>query len=167
LRGRLGGDAALARIEAARERRELLEAVHRNPGVRSLAANPLLLTILVVMKRQGVTLPERRASLYQTYVETLLQSWNLVRSLAGRSSSDLDLVETLKVLAPLALWMHETSPGVGLVKEWDLQPGAGADLPRAQEWRSREGNAGGSWRMCGSTRRCSLTAAGGSTASSI
>ncbi|HEX3530535.1 MAG TPA: SUMF1/EgtB/PvdO family nonheme iron enzyme [Thermoanaerobaculia bacterium] len=115
-----GGDAALAGIEAARERRELLEAVHRNPGVRSLAANPLLLTILAVMKRQGVTLPERRASLYQTYVETLLQSWNLVRSLAGRSSSDLDLGEILKVLAPLALWMHETSPGVGLVKEWDL-----------------------------------------------
>jgi len=114
------GDAALAGLEAARERRELLEAVHRNPGVRSLAANPLLLTILAVMKRQGVTLPERRASLYQTYVETLLQSWNLVRSLAGRSSNDLDLGETLKVLAPLALWMHETSPGVGLVKEWDL-----------------------------------------------
>jgi predicted NACHT family NTPase len=68
--------------------------------VRSLAANPFLLTILAVMKRQGVTLPERRAKLYQTYVETLLQSWNLVRSLASRSSSDLDLVETLKVLAP-------------------------------------------------------------------
>ncbi len=115
-----GGDAAQAGVEAARERRELLEAVRRNQGVRSLAANPLLLTILAVMKRQGVTLPERRASLYQTYVETLLQSWNLVRSLAGRSSRDLDLVETLKVLAPLALWMHETSPGVGLVKEWDL-----------------------------------------------
>lgn len=114
------GNSALTGIEAARERRELLEAVHRNQGVRSLASNPLLLTILAVMKRQGVTLPERRSSLYQVYVETLLQSWNLVRSLAGRSSSDLDFVETLRVLAPLALWMHESSPGVGLVKEWDL-----------------------------------------------
>jgi formylglycine-generating enzyme required for sulfatase activity len=114
------GDAALAAQEAERERQELLEAVDRNLGVRSLAANPLLLTILAVMKRQGVTLPERRPELYQTYVETLLRGWNLVRSLAGRSSRDVDLVETLKVLAPLALWMHETSPGVGLVKEWDL-----------------------------------------------
>jgi formylglycine-generating enzyme required for sulfatase activity len=114
------GDAVLAAQEAERERQELLEAVSRNPGVRALAANPLLLTILAVMKRQGVTLPERRAELYQTYVETLLRGWNLVRSLAGRSSRDVDLVETLKVLAPLALWMHETSPGVGLVKEWDL-----------------------------------------------
>ena len=108
------GDAALAAREAEREREELLEAVRRNPGVRSLATNPLLLTILAVMKRQGVALPERRAELYQTYVETLLRGWNLVRSLAGRSSRDVDLAETLKVLAPLALWMHETSPGVGL-----------------------------------------------------
>ncbi|HYO16621.1 MAG TPA: SUMF1/EgtB/PvdO family nonheme iron enzyme [Thermoanaerobaculia bacterium] len=114
------GDVALAAQEAEREREELLEAVRRNPGVRSLAANPLLLTILAVMKRQGVALPERRAELYQTYVDTLLRGWNLVRSLAGRSSRDVDLAETLKVLAPLALWMHETSPGVGLVKEWAL-----------------------------------------------
>jgi formylglycine-generating enzyme required for sulfatase activity/energy-coupling factor transporter ATP-binding protein EcfA2 len=114
------GDTSLAVMEAEREREELLDAANRNPGVRSLAANPLLLTILAVMKRQGVTLPERRTELYQTYVETLLRSWNLVRSLAGRSTRDLDMVETLKVLAPLALRMHETSPGVGLVKEWDL-----------------------------------------------
>jgi len=114
------GDTSLAELEAKREREELIDAANRNPGVRSLAANPLLLTILAVMKRQGVTLPERRAELYQTYIETLLRGWNLVRSLAGRSTRDLDTVETLKVLAPLALWMHETSPGVGLVKEWDL-----------------------------------------------
>jgi formylglycine-generating enzyme required for sulfatase activity len=114
------GNTSLAELEAKREREELLDAANRNPGVRSLAANPLLLTILAVMKRQGVTLPERRAELYQTYIETLLRGWNLVRSLAGRSTRDLDVVETLKVLAPLALWMHETSPGVGLVKEWDL-----------------------------------------------
>jgi formylglycine-generating enzyme required for sulfatase activity len=115
------GDTEHSALEAVRERGELLDAVRRNPGVRSLATNPLLLTILALMKRQGVILPERRVELYQTYVETLLRSWNLVRSLAGRSSRDLDVVETLKVLAPLALWMHETSPGAGLVKEWDLR----------------------------------------------
>lgn len=47
------------------------------------------------------------AELYQT---TLLRSWSPVRGLAGRPSRDLDLAETLKVLAPLALWMHKTSP---------------------------------------------------------
>jgi formylglycine-generating enzyme required for sulfatase activity len=129
-----GGDTSLAAQDATRERVELLDAASRNPGVRSLAANPLLLTILAVMKRQGVTLPERRSELYQTYIETLLRGWNLVRSLAGRSTSDLDVVETLKVLAPLALWMHETSPGVGLVKEWDLY----SELERIYRERGNE-----------------------------
>lgn len=114
------GVTALAVQEAERERRELMDAVSRNPGVRSLAANPLLLTILAMMKRQGVTLPERRTELYQTSVDTLLRGWDLVRSLAGRSHQSINLRETLKVLAPLALWMHEKSPGVGLVREWDL-----------------------------------------------
>jgi len=115
------GDTALAVQEAASERAELLEAIDRNPGVRQLAANPLLLTILALMKRQGVLLPERRVELYQKYVETLLKHWNLARGLDRPLRRDLDVVETMRVLAPLALWMHETSPGVGLVKHQALR----------------------------------------------
>ena len=115
------GDTPVASWEAKRERQELLEAVRRNPGVRQLAANPLLLTILALMKRQGVTLPERRVELYQRYIETLLKHWNLARGLGRLPSRDLDVVETIRVLAPLALWMHETSPGVGLVKREDAR----------------------------------------------
>jgi formylglycine-generating enzyme required for sulfatase activity len=114
------GDTRIAQQEARTEREELIEAVHGNPGVRALAANPLLLTILALMKRQGVALPAKRVELYERYVETLLKLWNLARSLGGRSPRDLDLVETLKVLQPLALWMHETSPEMGLVNEEDV-----------------------------------------------
>lgn len=114
------GETRVAALEAQRERDELLAAVRRNSGVRSLASNPLLLTILALMKRQGVSLPERRVHLYETYVETLLKHWNLARSLGGRSGRDLDLVETMKILPPLALWMHRASPGVGLVREGNL-----------------------------------------------
>ncbi len=110
--------------------------MQRNPGVRRLAANPLLLTILALMKRQGVTLPERRVELYQKYVETLLKHWNLARGLGRPPSRDLDVVETVRVLAPLALWMHETSPGVGLVKREamrrkldEIYAGRGVDEP--------------------------------------
>ena len=107
-------------MEAAREREELLEAVQRNPGVRGLSTNPLLLTILALMKRQGVVLPDRRVELYDQYVRTLLK----LEPGAGAGpgvQQDLDVVETMRVLAPLALWMHEVSPGVGLVKQGDLQ----------------------------------------------
>ncbi len=115
------GDTSVAVSEAGRENDELLAAIHRNPGVHQLASNPLLLTILALMKRQGVTLPERRVELYQKYVETLVKHWNLARSLGRPPSRDLDMVEMLRILAPLALWMHETSPGVGLVKREALR----------------------------------------------
>ncbi|RME41053.1 MAG: NACHT domain-containing protein, partial [Caldilineae bacterium] len=111
------GEHAVARRDAETERRELLDAVQRNAGVRRLAANPLLLTILAMMKRQGVTLPERRVQLYDQYVTTLIATWNRARGLGGRASGqDLDDVQTRRLLAPLALWMHRESPGVGLVK---------------------------------------------------
>lgn len=116
----VGGETGVAQARAEAERQELLAAVEVNSGVRSLAANPLLLTILALMKRGGIALPDRRVELYKNYVETLLKHWNLARSLAGRSGREVDLVETMKVLEPLALWMHEISPGVGLVKEGEL-----------------------------------------------
>ena len=115
------GDSHQARGNAERERDELLAAVAANPGVRQLAANPLLLTILALMKRQGVTLPERRVELYEQYVKTLLSSWNRARGLGRPPSRDLDVVQTVKVLAPLACWMHEVNPGVGLVKREALK----------------------------------------------
>lgn len=117
-----GPESAVARAEAEREQRELLFAIQNNPGVRQLAANPLLLTILAVMKRQGVTLPDRRVELYDQYVKTMLSVWNRARSLTGRAAGpELDVVQTVRILAPLALWMHQVNPGVGLVKREDLR----------------------------------------------
>lgn len=115
------GDTPVAQQEAETEKAELLFAVAHNPGVRQLAANPLLLTILALMKRQGVALPERRVQLYDRYIETLLRHWNLARGLDRRTSRDLDVVETMRVLAPLALWMHQASPGIGLVKREEMR----------------------------------------------
>ncbi len=116
------GNTAIARADADTDRRELLDAINQNPGVRQLASTPLLLTILALMKRQGVTLPERRVQLYDQYVNTLLSTWNRARSLSGRAPGrDIDEIQTVRILAPLALWMHEVSPGVGLVEREDMR----------------------------------------------
>ncbi|HEX4951897.1 MAG TPA: SUMF1/EgtB/PvdO family nonheme iron enzyme [Thermoanaerobaculia bacterium] len=114
------GEGLVAAFEAAREKEGLLTAVRSSPGVRGLASNPLLLTILALMKRQGVELPERRVQLYANCVEVLLKHWNLARGLSGRPGPGLDLLAKLRLLAPLALWMQRTSPGAGLVREPDL-----------------------------------------------
>ncbi len=116
------GATAVAQMDAETERRELLDAIQQNPGVRQLASTPLLLTILALMKRQGVSLPERRVQLYDQYVNTLLSTWNRARSLSGRAPGrDIDEIQTLRILAPLALWMHEISPGVGLVSGEEMR----------------------------------------------
>jgi formylglycine-generating enzyme required for sulfatase activity len=116
------GNTAVARADAETDRRELLDSIQQNPGVRQLASTPLLLTILALMKRQGVSLPERRVQLYDQYVNTLLSTWNRARSLSGRAPGrDIDELQTIRILAPLALWMHEVSPGVGLVGREDMR----------------------------------------------
>ncbi len=131
------GETEVASSEARREEQELLLALQHNPGVRRLAANPLLLTILALMKRQGVALPERRVELYEQYVRTLLKHWNLARGLDRPPERDLDVVETVRVLAPLALWMHETSPGVGLLKQTALRRRL-VEIYAAREWPEPE-----------------------------
>jgi len=132
------GAGELANAAAARERDELLASIVDAPGIERLASNPLLLTILALIKRQGVTLPQRRVELYELYLRTLINAWNKARSLDQRPvGPELDYLETAQVLAPLGLWLRETNPTAGLVSrtalenwltayyqaEWALPPG--------------------------------------------
>ncbi len=111
-----------ADVAAEAERRGLLEAIRANPGVTRLASNPLLLTILALIKRQGVELPKNRIKLYDRYLETLIEAWNRASALdksASRQSLDYDA--TLEVLGPLALRLREQNPSAGLVSGRQLQ----------------------------------------------
>ncbi len=115
------GDTPEARQAAEGERSDLLKALDANPGVQKLASNPLLLTILALIKRQGVSLPNRRVKLYDLYLETLISAWSKARSLDRRQvGPEMDYQEILNVLAPLALWLREENPTAGLVSEADL-----------------------------------------------
>lgn len=91
---------------------ELLGALSRDPQVRELACNPLLLTLLALRRLQGEPLPGRRIELYRGFTETLVRQWNLERGLANRLGRDPDVLETLKILAALALRMYDTPPDV-------------------------------------------------------
>jgi formylglycine-generating enzyme required for sulfatase activity/energy-coupling factor transporter ATP-binding protein EcfA2 len=102
--------------DARTERDELLDAIFSHEGIERLAGNPLLLTILALIKRQGVTLPHRRVELYELYLRTLIHSWNKARSLDQRLvGPEIDYIEAVLVLAPLALWLREENPQAGLI----------------------------------------------------
>ena len=134
------GDTEIARELAARERSELLGSIFANPGIERLASNPLLLTILALIKRQGVTLPQRRVELYELYLRTLISAWNKARSLDRRPvGPEMDYLETVQVLAPLALWLRETNPTAGLVSRAALEEWL-TDYYR-QEWELARGEA--------------------------
>ena len=104
------GDTAAVKEAAGDEAAALLRAVVANPNVERLAANPLLLTILALIHRQGMELPRRRVELYELYLKTLINSWARARNLDGRPIGPMDEVEAVKLLAPVAYWMHETKP---------------------------------------------------------
>jgi formylglycine-generating enzyme required for sulfatase activity len=135
------GDTPEAERAAKAERESLLDAVEGNPGVARLASNPLLLTILALIKRQGVELPKSRIKLYDRYLETLIEAWNRASALdksAGRES--LDYESTLDVLGPLALRVHEENPAYGLVSTHQLQDWL-AEYYTGEQWGMKQGPA--------------------------
>jgi len=90
----------------------LLLDVRSNPSVRRLAANPLMLTMLALLRRQVGRLPHRRILLYERYVNTLIENWVESRAHGERTSSldILDLNEAESVLIPLSLWLQQEKP---------------------------------------------------------
>ena len=94
------------------EAERLIAAIRSSPSVRRLAGNPLLLTIIALIHRQGTRLPQNRIHLYALTFQTLVETWNRARSLEGRplSAEGMSEHEAVQILAPLALWMHETQP---------------------------------------------------------
>ena len=160
------GDTELAREAAARERDELLAAIRGSPGIERLASNPLLLTILALIKRQGVTLPQRRVELYELYLRTLISAWNKARSLDQRPvGPEMDYLETVQVLAPLGLWLRETNPTAGLVSRPALEGWLARLLPAGMGAGARPGSPRG--RRVSESGQPLLQPAGGAGAGAI
>ena len=80
----------------------LLKAIAASEGVRRLAVNPLLLTILALIHRQNTRLPEHRIELYKLATETLLRDWRVAQAGAEGRVISRDEEETLHV-APGAM----------------------------------------------------------------
>jgi SIR2-like domain/NACHT domain len=82
--------------EAQKESKDVAEALLKNQALRRLAENPLLLTMLLVVKHGAGRLPPDRVSLYDRAVEVLLDTWNI------KGHDPLNLKEAVPQLACLA-----------------------------------------------------------------
>jgi formylglycine-generating enzyme required for sulfatase activity len=94
---------------AAEGAEALLAAVQANERVRELAVNPLLLTVIALVHRYRVKLPERRAELYEECIEVLLGYWDEARGVRGYALPGLvlDAGDKRSLLEPVAFWMQE------------------------------------------------------------
>ncbi len=110
-------DSKALQDASTKEAEKLFRATRLNEGVKRLAINPLLLTILALIQRQGIDLPSHRVELYDLCVTTLLDTWIKAKrtaEVARFSKNDL-----VKILRPLAFWMHE-HPAIGAIPEEEL-----------------------------------------------
>jgi predicted nucleotidyltransferase len=89
---------------------ELLAAILAHPGVRAIATNPLMLTILAALHHANVVLPRRRADLYAKVAEVLLDTWEAAKRAALPGDPEhgmtLEAREFGWLLAALALAMQ-------------------------------------------------------------
>ncbi|MBV9691342.1 MAG: HEAT repeat domain-containing protein, partial [Ktedonobacteraceae bacterium] len=100
---------------ASKEAERLFQETQKNPGVKKLAVNPLLLTILAIIQRQGTKLPGHRIRLYELCATTLLDNWIEAKGISIRFNQN----DLIKILRPLAFWMHEHK-AVGAIPEEEL-----------------------------------------------
>ncbi|OLT62123.1 hypothetical protein BJP37_26985 [Moorena bouillonii PNG] len=106
--------------EADHQSGELKEAIAASEGVKRMTGNPLLLTILALIHRNGSRLPNQRVKLYGLAVQTLTEDWQLSKKLPGVETVVLKESQVMALLAPLAYWMHEHKPS-GLVSEPEVR----------------------------------------------
>jgi energy-coupling factor transporter ATP-binding protein EcfA2 len=114
------GPGPTAEAHAAEQTRQLLDAIENKDRVRELAINPLMLTVIALIHRDRVKLPDRRAELYAEAVDVLLGKWDEARGVpdsAILAERGFDLGDRKLVLQHLALAMHERK-----LKEIDAEP---------------------------------------------
>lgn len=107
------GESESAKIHAARQTRRLLHFIDANPRIRDLAVNPLLLTVIAMVHRDRVKLPDRRAELYAEAVEVLLGKWEEAKGVQQipilQEDQPFDTGDKRLILQDLALYLHEQS----------------------------------------------------------
>lgn len=95
---------------ATTEANSLVDEINANDRVASLASNPLMLTIIALITRHNMTLPERRVELHDIALNTLLRSWHYARKLyypVHNEPEDDRLADMIKIWSEVAFWMHQ------------------------------------------------------------
>jgi hypothetical protein len=115
------GDTLTARQRGKEEGRALASDVLAHPQIRELARSPLLLTVLAIIQRAGVRLPDHRVELYEHATRILVERWNRVRSLSQAAGTPpIKTADAVRLLGPVALETIRTGTR-GAISEENLR----------------------------------------------
>lgn len=107
------GEGEIAKIHATRQTNRLLRSIDQNPRIRDLAINPLLLTVIAMIYRDRVKLPDCRAELYAEAVDVLLGKWEEAKGVQEipilPEDQPFGTGDKRLLLQDLALYLHERS----------------------------------------------------------
>ncbi len=98
-------------VESEKDGLELANHLYQNLSLRRLAENPLLLTMLLVVKHGAGRLPPNRVSLYGRAVDVLLDTWNI------KGHEPLNTWESVPQLAYIALDLMQRGVQTATEKE--------------------------------------------------
>ena len=101
--------------ERRQKRDRLQQALEDSTAIRTLAGNPLLLTLMAILNRSR-ELPRDRASLYEESAKLLLQQWKVeeaIRSDRHLQGISLDFKDKQALLRAVAREMQSSGPGLG------------------------------------------------------
>ncbi len=100
----------------------MVAEIEGNPKVTELAANPLMLVIISLIRLEKARLPDQRVQLYYRAVNTLLDTWNYWRSQAGADvgGATLPLEQLIRVWGAIAEWTRRTKP-TGVIHRAELK----------------------------------------------
>ena len=125
-----------AEAYAAEQTRQLLDAIQANERIRELAINPLMLTVIAMVHRDRVKLPDRRAELYAEAVDVLLGKWDEAKGVQDVDSARRPAVrrgrQAADVAGPGARHARGAEEGVSVeeLRQW-LAVGS------SRSWRMR------------------------------
>src|SRR5437762_8893699 len=102
-------DATPIKQDMRRRSERLIKKIETTPRLAQLATNPLLLSLIVLVHRVKLELPEERVQLYRECVEILAEQWKSFKwaesDMQPVAQEDLNLSQKLVLLQALALNM--------------------------------------------------------------
>jgi HEAT repeat protein len=90
---------------ASRQSEDLKATLKNNIGIRHLANNPMLLSIIAVVHRRLATLPKERSKLYAQCTTILLEQWDISRGIR-KDDTRLKLEQKEAIMRRLAFAFH-------------------------------------------------------------